>query len=392
MRQKSDKKVNRYRSKLLSNLLVYLLFLIGMLIMLYPFYISALNNYLDEVRVAIYKKETQDHFNDQQKKLNVENERLKKEGLTPAADPFNEAKADGISEKYYKTHLLGRISLPKINIDMPLFDTTNNDLLEIGATVLNGTSFPLGGESTHSVISAHRGLPNRALFTDLPKLKKGDTFILNVLGKTLAYQVNKIQVVTPDQTNVLKIEPGKDLVTLITCTPYMINSHRLLVTGVRVPYTEQIKKELAQSSHHQLIIRLIMIIGFLLFCLVMIWLLYRVIHGYLLSKQSITLAIRILDEKDQPYMGGLTLHEKNGKKPLVRKQIPVVLIPDKTGRYQIDNLPKRVYCLKSDDGRLRLIIGQHKLKQPMVVVQKTRRTRLPSKWHVEVTQKNRHAS
>ena len=301
-------------------------------------------------------------------------------------------KADGISEKYYKTHLLGRISLPKINIDMPLFDTTNNDLLEIGATVLNGTSFPLGGESTHSVISAHRGLPNRALFTDLPKLKKGDTFILNVLGKTLAYQVNKIQVVTPDQTNVLKIEPGKDLVTLITCTPYMINSHRLLVTGVRVPYTEQIKKELAQSSHHQLIIRLTMIIGFLLFCLVMIWLLYRVIHGYLLSKQSITLAIRVLDEKGQPYMGRLTLHEKNGKKPLVRKKIPVALIPDKTGCYQIDNLPKRIYCLKSDDGLLCLIIGQHKLKQPMVVVQKTRRTRLPSKWHVEVTQKNRHAS
>ena len=295
-------------------------------------------------------------------------------------------KADGISEKYYKTHLLGRISLPKINIDMPLFDTTNNDLLEIGATALNGTSFPLGGESTHSVISAHRGLPNRALFTDLPKLKKGDTFILNVLGKTLAYQVNKIQVVTPDQTNVLKIEPGKDSVTLITCTPYMINSHRLLVTGVRVPYTEQIKKELAQSSHHQLIIRLTMIIGFLLFCLVMIWLLYRVIHGYLLSKQSITLAIRVLDEKGQPYMGRLTLHEKNGKKPLVRKKIPVALIPDKTGCYQIDNLPKRIYCLKSDDGLLCLIIGQHKLKQTMVVVQKTRRTRLPSKWHVEVTQ------
>ena len=386
MRQKSDKKVNRYRSKLLSNLLVYLLFLIGMLIMLYPFYISALNNYLDEVRVAIYKKETQDHFNDQQKKLNVENERLKKEGLTPAADPFNEAKADGISEKYYKTHLLGRISLPKINIDMPLFDTTNNDLLEIGATVLNGTSFPLGGESTHSVISAHRGLPNRALFTDLPKLKKGDTFILNVLGKTLAYQVNKIQVVTPDQTNVLKIEPGKDLVTLITCTPYMINSHRLLVTGVRVPYTEKIKKELAQSSHHQLIIRLIMILGFLLFCLVMLWLLYRVIHGYLLSKQSITLAIRVLDEKDQPYIGRLMLYEKNGKKPLVRKKIPVVLIPDNIGCYQIDGLPKRVYCLKSDDGLLRLMIGQHKLKQSIVVVQKTRRTRLPSKWHVEVMQ------
>lgn len=386
MHQKNDKKVNRHRSKLLSNLLVYLLFLIGMLIMLYPFYISALNNYLDEVRVAIYKKETQDHFKNQQKKLNQENERLKQAGLTPAADPFNEAKADGISEKYYKTHLLGRISLPKINIDMPLFDTTNNDLLEIGATVLNGTSFPLGGESTHSVISAHRGLPNRALFTDLPKLKKGDTFILNVLGKTLAYQVNKIQVVTPDQTNVLKIEPGKDLVTLITCTPYMINSHRLLVTGVRVPYTEQIKKELAQSSHHQLIIRLTMIIGFLLFCLVMIWLLYRVIHGYLLSKQSITLAIRVLDEKDQPYMGRLTLHEKNGKKPLVRKNLPVALIPDKTGCYQIDNLPKRIYCLKSDDGLLCLIIGQHKLKQPMVVVQKTRRTRLPSKWHVEVTQ------
>ncbi len=386
MRQKSDKKVNRNRSKLLSNLLVYLLFLIGMLIMLYPFYISALNNYLDEVRVAIYKKETQDHFKDQQKKLNQENERLKQAGLTPAADPFNEAKADGISEKYYKTHLLGRISLPKINIDMPLFDTTNNDLLEIGATVLNGTSFPLGGESTHSVISAHRGLPNRALFTDLPKLKKGDTFILNVLGKTLAYQVNKIQVVTPDQTNVLKIEPGKDLVTLITCTPYMINSHRLLVTGVRVPYTEQIKKELVQSSHHQLIIRLTMIIGFLLFCLVMIWLLYRVIHGYLLSKQSITLAIRVLDEKNQPYIGRLTLHEKNGKKPLVRKKIPVALIPDKTGRYQIDGLPKRVYCLKSEDGLLRLIIGQYKLKQRMVVVQKTRRTRLPSKWQVEVTQ------
>lgn len=343
--------------------------------MLYPFYISALNNYIDNVRASNYEKELKQDFEAQQKALEEKNKKLAKQGLTPATDPFNEESANQVSETYYKTHLLGSISIPKINLKIPLFDTTNSDLLEIGATVLDGTSYPLGGENTHSVISAHRGLPNRELFTDLPKLDQGDIFVLEVLGQKLAYKVIKIETVTPSQTDVLKIEPGKDLVTLLTCTPYMINSHRLLVTGTRVPYTANVQKKVNQSDSNRLIIQMIMLVGLVLFILLMLWLLYRLIYCYLLSKESFNLRLRVLDADEHLFKQSLFLYSKNGKKMMKRQQKQIELLPNSLGEYEIDDLPKMLYCLKTKDSSLRIIIGQNKLHQKELVIKQPKRSK-----------------
>lgn len=376
MRKKNKKHSKSDRERFLINIFIYCIFLIGTLIMLYPFYISKLNDYLDNIRVIAYKKELQAIYQSKQEELKQENSQLAMRGLTPSADPFNEKKSKRVSDAYYKTHLLGSVEIPKINIKIPLFDLTNNDLLEIGATTLNGTSYPLGGQNTHAVISAHRGLPNRELFTDLPKLGKGDFFVIEILGRKLAYRVVKIEVVEPEQTDILKIEPGKDLVTLLTCTPYMINSHRLLVTGSRIPYTETVKKELNKSNQNRIVIRFLMIIGFADFIFLMIWFLYRLIHHYLLSKQRIDILIKIIDANHNPFTKTMTLYDKKGKKALKRQQKVVRLLPDPTGYYKIENIPKGLYCLKTDDGSLNLLVGQNKLKNQTLLIKSFKRTKL----------------
>lgn len=136
--------------------------------------------------------------------------------------------------------LIGHIEIPLINIDIPIYAGTGKDILEKGAGHLEGTSLPIGGDSTHAVITAHRGLPNAELFTNLDKIKIGDTFFVHNIQTVLKYEVDQIEVVEPwDFSKVLVIK-DKDYVTLLTCTPYMINSHRLLVRGHRVEYTPPI--------------------------------------------------------------------------------------------------------------------------------------------------------
>jgi sortase A len=135
------------------------------------------------------------------------------------------------------------VQIPKIGIKIPIFHTTSEEVLEIGAGHLEGSSLPVGGENTHAVISAHRGLPSASLFTDLDKLEIGDNFFLNVLDQTLAYEVDQILVVEPEETDALAVVDGEDLVTLLTCTPYAVNTQRLLVRGHRVEYTPELLEE-----------------------------------------------------------------------------------------------------------------------------------------------------
>lgn len=132
---------------------------------------------------------------------------------------------------------IGYIVIPKIDVNLPVFEGTDDDVLRQGVGHMTQTSYPLGGESTHSVLTGHRGLPNAVLFTDLDELAVGDCFYLHVLDEVLAYQVDQVRVVLPDETADLSIIPGGDYCTLVTCTPYAINTHRLLVRGVRIPYT-----------------------------------------------------------------------------------------------------------------------------------------------------------
>lgn len=134
--------------------------------------------------------------------------------------------------------IMGSIEIPKIDVDLPVYHGTEEDILSVGVGHIQGTSLPVGGENTHCVLSGHRGLPGSSLFTRLDEIKEGDLFFLSVMGETLAYKVYDIQVVDPDNTEVLEITAGKDDVSLVTCTPYGLNTHRLVVTGERVPYEE----------------------------------------------------------------------------------------------------------------------------------------------------------
>lgn len=134
------------------------------------------------------------------------------------------------------------IEIPAIEAILPIYHGTSEESLQKGAAHLEGSSFPVGGENTHACISAHRGLPSKEMFTKLDLVSVHDVFYIRVLNQTLAYQVYDIETVTPDQIQSLKIEEGKDRVTLITCTPYGINSHRLYVHGERIPYEESLQK------------------------------------------------------------------------------------------------------------------------------------------------------
>lgn len=134
--------------------------------------------------------------------------------------------------------MMGYVSIPKINIHLPIYHGTKSDTLEKGVGHLLGSSLPVGGDTTHSILTAHSGMANQKMFSDLPQMKIGDVFYLEVLGETLAYQVDQIKTVFPYDTTYLGIEPERDLCTLVTCTPFGVNTHRLLVRGTRIPYEE----------------------------------------------------------------------------------------------------------------------------------------------------------
>ncbi len=132
------------------------------------------------------------------------------------------------------TGIMGFITIPKIGIELPVYHSIRTEVLNIACGHVEGTSLPVGGESTHCVLSAHRGLPHAKLFTELDKMEVGDTFTITVLDRTVTYQVDQIKVVRPEEIDDVQIIPGEDLCTLLTCTPYGINSHRLLVRGTRI--------------------------------------------------------------------------------------------------------------------------------------------------------------
>ena len=134
--------------------------------------------------------------------------------------------------------IMGYVEIPKIGVTLPIFHGTNNSTLERGVGHLLGSSLPVGGESTHSVLTAHSGMASQKMFSDLDRMKIGDVFYLDVLGERLAYQVDQIKTVLPYDTTYLQTEIGSDLCTLVTCTPFGVNTHRLLVRGTRIPYEE----------------------------------------------------------------------------------------------------------------------------------------------------------
>lgn len=157
-------------------------------------------------------------------------------------DPFGTESDDPYKQDVEYNSLLavngvmGYIDIPKVNIYLPVYHGTSEEMLQKGAGHLYGSALPVGGEGTHSVISAHRGLPKAKFFTDLDQIEEGDVFYFHVLNRVLAYRVDQILVVEPTETEALNPEEGEDYMTLLTCTPYGVNSHRMLIRGVRIPY------------------------------------------------------------------------------------------------------------------------------------------------------------
>ena len=247
-----------------GNLVICIIFLAGLSLLLYPFVANQWNNYRQKQLISGYEQVVSEK--EAAEGIDYDAERKKaedyNEALLPCVlpDSFALAESSGVDPVYMNTlniagdEMMGSVEIPKINIKIPIYHTTEEEVLNKGAGHLEGRSLPVGGANTHAVISAHRGLPSASLFTDLDQMKVGDHFLLHVLDETLCYEVDKISVVKPEDTTALAVEDGQDLVTLLTCTPYGVNTERLLVRGHRVPYVEEEVKEektvLSGSSLH----------------------------------------------------------------------------------------------------------------------------------------------
>ena len=231
--------------KWMTNALLVLVFLAGLSIALYPTVSNQFNLYRASLLISRY------HFDLQE--LTPEDH----SDMIAACDEYNAKLVGGIIPDVLSIHseeadpeymsllnlkgdgMMGSIEIPKIGETMPIYHTTFDDVLQNGVGHMEGSSLPVGGASTHCVLAGHRGLPSAKLFTDLDQIVEGDLFYLNVLNQTMIYQVDRILTVEPDETEWLAIEEGEDYVTLVTCTPYGINTHRLLVRGRRVENAEE---------------------------------------------------------------------------------------------------------------------------------------------------------
>lgn len=253
--------------------ILILITLIALGFLLYPSFSNYINNKFAVSTISDYTEKIN----------NVKDEEV--DDLIKNINKYNYDLFNGTAENQlpdclniHEGDVLGYIEIPSINIKLPIYYGTSVDILKKGVGVLDGTSLPVGGENTHSVLSAHTGLANQKLFTDIDKLKDGDVFYLHILKKDLAYKVNQIKVVHPDEIDDLKISEGNDYVTLLTCYPYGINTERLLVRGERTDLSErtevQVEKEISTFNHSSE--NLILIVIILISVLIMIFLLFLI--------------------------------------------------------------------------------------------------------------------
>lgn len=231
-----------------------LLFLIGLGIMLYPVVSNALSQISYSETISSYEQSVSDENSSLYQSMIQEavhyNEKLTTSSIV---DVFSDPEITN-SEEYMdilnlnRDGVMGYISIPKIDIKIPIYHGTSSEVLSKGVGHLEGSSFPVGGESTHAILSAHRGLPSARLFTDLDQLEVGDKFYIYILDQVYTYQVDQVLVIEPSETEALQIQDGKDLVTLVTCTPYGVNTHRLLVRGERV---EELAEQVIESESNR---------------------------------------------------------------------------------------------------------------------------------------------
>lgn len=227
-----------------------ILFIIGgILLASYPWISNFVNERAADGEISVYEENVKNMDEEKLKKYLLDAQEYNAALLDtrialidPFDDGFNKLYQDTPYSKllnYDSQGVMGFLEIPGIKVKLPIYHGTSNDVLQKGAGHLEGSSLPIGGESTHSILTGHTGLNKAKLFTDLTSVQKGDLFFITVLNRKLAYVVDDINVVLPEDTSKLQIIEGKDYVTLITCTPYGVNDHRLLVRGVRTEYSEK---------------------------------------------------------------------------------------------------------------------------------------------------------
>lgn len=234
-----------------KNFKFILIFLLGLLIFSYPLISQKFYEIQAEQEVIEFVKQAKE-IDSKEVDRRMELARIYNETLDPSriADPYNKKEKEARAEyaRMLEVHeMMGHVEIPRINQDIPIYAGTSDAVLEKGAGHLEGTSLPIGGNNTHTVITAHRGLPNALLFRNLDQIKEGDVFYIHNIKETIAYRVDKIQVVEPTNFEPVLVVDGKDYATLLTCTPYMINSHRLLVRGERIDYQSAIDDGVANT-------------------------------------------------------------------------------------------------------------------------------------------------
>ena len=232
--------------KNLTTILLVVALVIGLCLLLYPTVSDYWNSLHQSRAIASYTESVAQIDNsryqvflDQARDYNARLAQLEKVNWMPTDQELQEYAA---ILDVSGTGVMCSIEIPKIKVNLPIYHGVEEGVLQIAVGHIPGTSLPVGGENTHSVLSGHRGLPSARLFTDLDKLVVGDTFLIHVLDEILTYEVDQILIVEPYDLSALEITPGEDLVTLVTCTPYGINSHRLLVRGHRIETAKQAKQ------------------------------------------------------------------------------------------------------------------------------------------------------
>lgn len=245
-------------------------YLIAFSLILYPV-VSNYVNQLHSTTIATDYEQEVSHLSE-----NLENEMIEQAreynksliGISSFIDPFSDTEGIQTEDDVYNnllkiddTGMMGYIDIPKLDIVLPVYHGISEKVLQSGVGHLPNTSLPVGGESSHAVLSGHRGLANAKIFTDLNKMEVGEVFYIKVLHHTFAYQVDQILTVLPSETDALQIEKGKDYVTLVTCTPYAVNTHRLLVRGTRIPYEEAKNVDEEVGLHRTIPFYMIILIG-----------------------------------------------------------------------------------------------------------------------------------
>ena len=223
--------------KRMTNLMLILILIVGLSLLLYPTVSDYWNSLHQSKAISSYAEDVA-AIDDDRYQAMLADAAAYNQALLGRDNPY--LLSDEMRSQYVSlldisgNGIMGYIEIPQIECTLPIYHGTEDSVLQVAIGHLDWTSLPIGGESTHCVVSGHRGLPSAKLFTDLDKLAKGDIFIMRTLDETLTYEVDQILIVEPDDTTALLVEPGKDYCTLVTCTPYGVNSHRMLVRGHRI--------------------------------------------------------------------------------------------------------------------------------------------------------------